>query len=193
MFLISKDFGKRIAETFQVSKKLSLCPKSENHCTPVYQLLFIYLFIFFVWTKVHFVEPLIAPVLDFVCPSSWVSNPERISCLHSFLLACCDPEGCYLFHCSLNCIGSYFWLSCYVVECLLGCILFNLHLFNPFLGRGEYESKCVMHDLRNLCGYILIASCDLHFQYGELKHSTYSVDTVTLIATLVMYVCEHHP
>ena len=40
-----------------------------------------------------FLEPLIAPVLDFVCPSSWVSNPEWISCLHSFLLACCDPEG----------------------------------------------------------------------------------------------------
>ena len=37
-------------------------------------------------------EPLIAPVLDFVCPSSWVSNPEWISRLHSFLLACCDPE-----------------------------------------------------------------------------------------------------
>ena len=29
-------------------------------------------------------EPLIAPVLDFVCPSSWVSNPEWISRLHSF-------------------------------------------------------------------------------------------------------------
>ena len=38
-------------------------------------------------------ESLIAPVLDFVCPSSWVSNPEWISRLHSFLLACCDPEG----------------------------------------------------------------------------------------------------
>ena len=50
-------------------------------------------FLIFVWTKVHFVEPLIAPVLDFVCPSSWVSKPEWISCLHSFLLACCDPEG----------------------------------------------------------------------------------------------------
>ena len=35
-------------------------------------------------------EPLIAPVLDFVCPSSWDSNPEWISCLHSFLLACKD-------------------------------------------------------------------------------------------------------
>ena len=54
---------------------------------------FFFFFKFFVWTKVHFVEPLIAPVLDFVCPSSWVSNPEWISCLHSFLLACCDPEG----------------------------------------------------------------------------------------------------
>ena len=54
---------------------------------------FFFFYKFFVWTKVHFVEPLIAPVLDFVCPSSWVSNPEWISCLHSFLLACCDPEG----------------------------------------------------------------------------------------------------
>ena len=54
---------------------------------------FIFFFKFFVWTKVYFVEPLIAPVLDFMCPSSWVSNPEWISCLHSFLLACCDPEG----------------------------------------------------------------------------------------------------
>ena len=33
-------------------------------------------------------EPLIAPVLDFVCPSSRVSEPEWISCQHSFLLAC---------------------------------------------------------------------------------------------------------
>ena len=38
-------------------------------------------------------EPLITPVLDFVCSSSWVSNPEWISHLHSFLLAYCDPEG----------------------------------------------------------------------------------------------------
>ena len=30
-------------------------------------------------------EPLIAPVLDFVCPSSWVSKPEWISRLHFFL------------------------------------------------------------------------------------------------------------
>ena len=54
---------------------------------------FRFFFKIFVWTKVHFVDPLIAPVLDFVCPSSWVSNPEWISHLHSFLLACCDPEG----------------------------------------------------------------------------------------------------
>ena len=48
---------------------------------------------FFFWPKVHFVEPLIAPVLDLVCPSLWVSNSEWISCLQkSFLLACCDPE-----------------------------------------------------------------------------------------------------
>ena len=38
-------------------------------------------------------EPLIAPVLDFACPSLQVSNPEWISRLHSFLLACGDPEG----------------------------------------------------------------------------------------------------
>ena len=30
-----------------------------------------------------FVEPLIAPVLDFVCPSSWVSN---LSCLRGVIL-----------------------------------------------------------------------------------------------------------
>ena len=36
-----------------------------------YDLLF---FKNFYWTNVHFVEPLIAPVLDFVCPSSWVST-----------------------------------------------------------------------------------------------------------------------
>ena len=40
----------------------------------------------FCWSKVHFVEPLIAPVLDFVCPSSRVSSLEWISCLHYFLL-----------------------------------------------------------------------------------------------------------
>ena len=54
---------------------------------------FFFFLINFCWTNVHFVEPLIAPVLDFVCPSSWVSKPEWISRLHSFLLACCDPEG----------------------------------------------------------------------------------------------------
>ena len=54
---------------------------------------FFFFLINFYWTNVHFVEPLIVPVLDFVCPSSWVSNPEWNSCLHSFLLACCDPEG----------------------------------------------------------------------------------------------------
>ena len=54
---------------------------------------FLFFFKFFCWTKAQFVEPLIAPVLDFVCPSSRVSNPEWISRLHSFLLACCDPEG----------------------------------------------------------------------------------------------------
>ena len=31
-------------------------------------------------------ESLIAPVLDFMCPSSWVSNPEWISRLHSILV-----------------------------------------------------------------------------------------------------------
>ena len=31
-------------------------------------------------------------VLDLVCPSSWVSNPEWISCLHTFLLVCSDSK-----------------------------------------------------------------------------------------------------
>ena len=35
------------------------------------------------WTKAQFVEPPIAPVLDFGCPSSRVSNPEWSSRLHS--------------------------------------------------------------------------------------------------------------
>ena len=52
-------------------------------------LVFLCFFInFFCWTKAHFVEPLIAPVLDFVCPSSWVSNPEWISRLHSYCFVC---------------------------------------------------------------------------------------------------------
>ena len=55
--------------------------------------IFFFFFFFFCWTKAQFVESLIAPVLDFVCPSSRVSNPEWISRLHSFLLACSDPEG----------------------------------------------------------------------------------------------------
>ena len=54
---------------------------------------FFFFFLNFCWTNVHSVEPLIAPVLDFVCPSSWVSKPEWISRLHSFLPVCCDPEG----------------------------------------------------------------------------------------------------
>ena len=52
---------------------------------------FFFFFLNFCWTKAQFVEPLIAPVLDFVCPSSQVSKPEWISRLHSFLLACGDP------------------------------------------------------------------------------------------------------
>ena len=71
-------------------RDIKLCRKRG---TKVTTLTCFFFFKFFVWTKVHFVEPLIAPVLDFVCPSSWVSNPEWIACLHSFLLACCDPEG----------------------------------------------------------------------------------------------------
>ena len=39
----------------------------------------------FCWTKAHFVEPLIDPVLDFVCSSSWVSNPDL---LLELFLAC---------------------------------------------------------------------------------------------------------
>ena len=31
-------------------------------------------------------------LLDFMCPSSWISNPEWISCLHSFLLCAVMPK-----------------------------------------------------------------------------------------------------
>ena len=34
----------------------------------------------FCWTKVHFVRPLIAPILVFVWPSPWVSKPGWFSC-----------------------------------------------------------------------------------------------------------------
>ena len=50
-------------------------------------------FLIFCLTKGQFLVPLIAPVLDFVCPSSQVSNLEWISRLHSFLLAYGDPIG----------------------------------------------------------------------------------------------------
>ena len=41
----------------------------------------------FHWTKVHFVGPLIAPILDFVT-LPWVSKSGWFSHLHSYLLAC---------------------------------------------------------------------------------------------------------
>ena len=67
------------------------------------QILFFIFFLKFLLGQVHFVEPLIAPVLDLVCPSSWVSNPVWIYHVDSFLLVCGDPESptCYdtcLFH-----------------------------------------------------------------------------------------------
>ena len=40
---------------------------------------------FFCWTKVHFVGPLIVPVLDFMWPSPWVSKPGWFSYLHTYL------------------------------------------------------------------------------------------------------------
>ena len=58
------------------------------------KMLFCFFFLIFLsGPRSNFVEPLIAPVLDFMCPSSWVSNPEWISRLHSFLPVCCDPKG----------------------------------------------------------------------------------------------------
>ena len=39
----------------------------------------------FCWTKVHFVGPLIAPILDIVWLSPWVSKPGWFSCLHTCL------------------------------------------------------------------------------------------------------------
>ena len=41
----------------------------------------------YLWTKVNFLEPLIAPMLDFVRPSPWVSKPGLFSYLHSCLHA----------------------------------------------------------------------------------------------------------
>ena len=60
---------------------------ATEHVSLANKFFFVLFFSNFCWTKAHFVEPLIAPVLDFVCPSSWVSNPEWIFRLHSFLLA----------------------------------------------------------------------------------------------------------
>ena len=47
----------------------------------------------FCWTKVHFVVPLIAPILDFVWPSPWVPKPGWFYCLHTYLLAHGEPKG----------------------------------------------------------------------------------------------------
>ena len=65
--------------------------------------LWLNFFLKFCWTKVHFVGPLLAPILDFVWPSPGVSKPGWFSCLHTHLLACSEPKGniwCYtcLFH-----------------------------------------------------------------------------------------------
>ena len=52
-----------------------------------------FFFKIFIGPRPILLEPLIAPVLNFVCPSSQVSNSEWISHLHTFMLWCGDPEG----------------------------------------------------------------------------------------------------
>ena len=46
----------------------------------------------FCWTKVHFVEPLLTPILDFMWPSLWVSKVGWFSCLLSYLLVYSQPN-----------------------------------------------------------------------------------------------------
>ena len=48
-------------------------------------------FFLFCWIKVHFVDPLIAPMLDIVWPCPWVSKTGWFSCLHTSLLG--EPNG----------------------------------------------------------------------------------------------------
>ena len=43
---------------------------------------------FYFWTDVHFVEPLISSILDFVLPSAWVSKPGWFTRSHTYMLAC---------------------------------------------------------------------------------------------------------
>ena len=43
--------------------------------------------------KFHLVEPLIAPILDFVWPSPWLSKPELFSHLHFYLHAHGEPKS----------------------------------------------------------------------------------------------------
>ena len=40
------------------------------------------------WTKAHFAEPLIAPVLDFVCPWFQMGFKSRVDLLPALFLAC---------------------------------------------------------------------------------------------------------
>ena len=46
----------------------------------------------FCCAKVHFVVPLIAPILDFVWPLPWLLKPGWFSHLHAYLLACSEPK-----------------------------------------------------------------------------------------------------
>ena len=66
-------------------------PSMCTHALLVFGLL---LSIQFCWTKAHFVEPLIAPVLDFVCPSSWVQiQSGSLACMLSCLQKYCSYNG----------------------------------------------------------------------------------------------------
>ena len=71
------------------------------------------LFKIFCWTKVHFVGPLIAPILDFMWPSPWVSKPRWFCHLHMYLLACSEPKGhvwcctCLSINRGVHCISMF--------------------------------------------------------------------------------------
>ena len=61
----------------------------------------------------HFVGPLIAPILDFLWPSPWVSKPGWFFYLHSYLLAHGEPKGhiwcciCLFHQLGVHCISVY--------------------------------------------------------------------------------------
>ena len=58
----------------------------------------------FCWTRVHFVEPLITPILNFLCTSQWVLKPGWLFYLHSCLF---EPRVISGVHLPFPPIGVY--------------------------------------------------------------------------------------